>query len=137
MQSNRLQVGFHLDYFALWHVSEDPYARLAQAVRDSGGTTVNPPSRSRFFTNKANAHVQLRRQRLGVPATLIVPPEQEFDANALKDYGLSFDGTATVYVKPANGFGSSGVLRVVRTARWNGFKLLWTRRAGLTRTTAF
>src|SRR6202051_303116 len=30
----RLTIGYHLDYHALWHVAEDPYARLAEAVVD-------------------------------------------------------------------------------------------------------
>src|SRR5262249_46734898 len=70
LQSGRMHIGFHLDYFALWHVPGDPYARLAEAVADAGGTPVNPPNRSRFFTNKVNAHTRLERQGLGVPATL-------------------------------------------------------------------
>jgi hypothetical protein len=112
LQSGCLHIGFHLDYFALWHVPGDPYARLAEAVRDSGGTTINPPSRSRFFTNKANAHVKLRGEHLGVPATLILGPGAELEPTALKECGLSLDGNTTLYVKPANGFGSSGVVRI-------------------------
>ena len=41
----RLTIGYHLDYFALWHVADDPYARLAEAVQDAGGRSVNPPAR--------------------------------------------------------------------------------------------
>ncbi|HEV8061754.1 MAG TPA: hypothetical protein VGP68_17890, partial [Gemmataceae bacterium] len=108
----RLHCGFHLDYFALWHVPGDPYARLAEAIRDSGGDTINSPARSRYFTNKANAHAKLCRQGLGVPATLIVAPGAGFDTSALSEQGISLDGSKTVYVKPANGFASSGVTRI-------------------------
>src|SRR5262249_19936315 len=45
----RLTVGFHLDYHALWHVPDDPGARLAAAVQDAGGRPVNSPARSRAF----------------------------------------------------------------------------------------
>jgi hypothetical protein len=112
LQTGRLHIGFHLDYFALWHLPGDPYSHLAEAVHDSGGRTINPPSSSRFFTNKANAHAKLRSQGLGVPATLILAPGAEVDASALNDCGLSLEGNTTVYVKPANGFGSSGVVRI-------------------------
>ncbi len=112
LQTGRLHCGFHLDYFALWHVPGDPYARLAEAIRDSGGSTINSPARSRFFTNKANAHAKLRRQGLGVPATLIVAPGAEIDASALAVQGVSLDGNKAIYVKPANGFASSGVTRI-------------------------
>ena len=112
LQSGRMSIGFHLDYFALWHVPGDPYARLAEAVRDSGGTTVNPPLNSRFFTNKANAHVKLRQQGLGVPVTLILRPGEEFAWSALPESGLATDENHTLYVKPANGFGSTGVMRI-------------------------
>ncbi len=111
LRTGQLKVGFHLDYFALWHVPEDPYAMLAQTVFDRGGFTINPPSRARFFTNKANAHGQLRRQRLGVPQTILTAPDEELDEAALQQSGF-LDGKTTVYVKPANGFGSRGVLRI-------------------------
>ncbi len=42
--AGRLTVGYHLDYHALWHVADDPYARLAEAVVDAGGRSVNPPT---------------------------------------------------------------------------------------------
>src|SRR5947209_11805955 len=29
LTAGQMTVGFHLDYFALWHVADDPYARLA------------------------------------------------------------------------------------------------------------
>ncbi len=112
LQSGRLQIGFHLDYFALWHISDDPYARLAHAVRDSGGTTINPPAKSRLFTNKAEAHVRLLKRGLGVPATALVALGADIDEPSLKACGLTIDGTSTCFVKPANGFGSSGVIRV-------------------------
>lgn len=112
LQSGTIHIGFHLDYFALWHVPGDPYARLAEAVADSGGATVNQPAKSRFFTNKANAHTRLQRQGLGVPATLILPATAPFDENAIRECSLLLEGESTLYAKPANGFGSAGVVRV-------------------------
>src|SRR5579862_9781980 len=47
LSSGRLAIGYHLDYFALWHVGDDLYGRLAVAVQDAGGRSVNPPARSR------------------------------------------------------------------------------------------
>ena len=112
LQSGRLNIGLHLDYFALWHVPGDAYARLAESVRDSGGTTINPPMNSRYFTNKANAHVKLRHQGLGVPATLVLRPGEQLAWPAVNEVGLPVDGSSALYVKPANGFGSAGVMRI-------------------------
>lgn len=99
-----LTIGFHLDYYALWHVGNDPYARLAQAVQDAGGVTVNAPSRARIFTDKAVAHAEFVRHGLGVPETRLIRPWHPASCS-----------TATAdspwYVKPANGFGGRGVVR--------------------------
>jgi hypothetical protein len=43
---------------------------------------------------------------------LIVAPGAGFDTSALSEQGISLDGSKTVYVKPANGFASSGVTRI-------------------------
>src|SRR5947207_10929406 len=72
LQQRRLAIHYHLDYYALWHVANNPYARLSEAVRDAGGRPVNPPGRSRIFTDKANAHAALQRQGLGVPETVLI-----------------------------------------------------------------
>ncbi len=69
-----LSVGYHLDYHALWHRPDDPYARLAEAIQDAGGWPVNAPARSRAFTDKAAVHAELLRAGLGVPPTLIIRP---------------------------------------------------------------
>jgi hypothetical protein len=70
----RLTVGVHLDFFARWHLPDDPYAWLAQVVADAGGCPVNPPARARIFADKAAAHAELVRRGLGVPDTLLVRP---------------------------------------------------------------
>ena len=113
----RLRIGYHLDYHALWHVADDPYARLAEAVVDAGGRSVNPPARSRAFTDKAAAHAELTRRGLGTPATVIVRPwaaDRELTAEERRRLRLDEPG-ARVYVKPANGFSGFGVVRVDRT----------------------
>jgi hypothetical protein len=114
LNQGRLTIGFHLDYFALWHVPGDPYARLAEAVQDAGGRPINPPDRSRLFTDKAAAHAELLRQGFGVPETVIVRPataERCLTAAERTRLGLAEPG-ARVYVKPANGFGCRGVVQV-------------------------
>jgi hypothetical protein len=116
LSDGRLTVGFHLDYFALWHVADEPYARLAHAVQDSGGHTVNAPARSRLFTDKAAAHAELQRLGLGVPATVLfrpwMPDRPLTDAERAR---LRLDEPgARAYLKPANGFGKHGVVRVDR-----------------------
>jgi hypothetical protein len=111
LATGRLTIGYHLDYFALWHLPDDPYARLAQAVEDAGGRSVNLPARARAFTDKAAAHAALQRRGLGVPATVIFRPWSS--GRALTEgerCQLGIDvPEAHVFVKPANGFSSHGV----------------------------
>jgi hypothetical protein len=117
LQQGRLTIGFHLDYFALWHVADDPYTRLALAVQDSGGRPINPPARSRFFTDKAAANAELRRHGLGVPETAILRPwvsDGDLPASQRARLRLN-EGDARVYIKPANGFCGRGIVRVDRT----------------------
>jgi hypothetical protein len=117
LEQGRLSIGYHLDYYALWHVAGDPYARLSEAVQDAGGRPVNPPERARHFTDKAVAHAELLRRGLGVPESFVLGPsatEARLPAAARARLRLDEPG-ACVYVKPANGFGSRGVIRVDRT----------------------
>lgn len=112
IEQGRMTVGFHLDYYALWHVPGDPYARLAEAVQDSGGQTVNNVDRARYFTDKALAHRMLVSQGLGVPATVTLDPGTAVDG--LPAAAVECLRPGAVYVKPANGFGGKGVVRVER-----------------------
>jgi hypothetical protein len=108
-----LTVGYHLDYFALWHVADDRFARLSQAVQDAGGRPVNAPARARCFTDKAAAHEELARRGFGVPATVLLrpwAPERPLIAAERARLRLDEPG-AGVYVKPANGFCGRGVVR--------------------------
>jgi hypothetical protein len=113
----RLGIGFHLDYFALWHVATDPYARLAAAVEDAGGRPVNAPARARAFTDKAAAHGELLRHGLGVPPAVLIRPwtaNRPLTAREQATLRLHEPG-ARVYIKPANGSAGRGVVRVERT----------------------
>jgi hypothetical protein len=114
VETGRLRVGFHLDYFALWHVPDDPYARLVEAIRAAGGAPINPPESARHFTDKAKAHGLLRARGLGVPATVVVPSTAtELPLPPAERAALGFDEPGTcVYIKPANGYGSRGIVRV-------------------------
>jgi hypothetical protein len=113
LTTGRLSIGYHLDYFALWHV-DDPYARLAIAVQDSGGRPVNPPARARTFTDKAAAHAELVRNNLGVPATIVLRPwfaERPLTVRERAHLRLDEPGTR-LYVKPVNGFSMKGIVRI-------------------------
>jgi hypothetical protein len=112
-----LTVGYHLDYYALWHRPEDSYARLAQAVEDTGGRSVNPSARARAFTDKATAMSELLRHGLGTPATLVVRPWSAVRPLSATERGrLGLDSAdQCVYLKPANGFAGDGVVRVAGT----------------------
>src|SRR5205823_13667575 len=107
---------FHLDYFALWHVPNDPFARLTRAVESTRGLPINLPVCAQHFTDKAVAHGELRQRGLGVPASLVVPAGQDdpvFASEDLRPLRLE-ESNACVFVKPANGFGGKGVVRVER-----------------------
>lgn len=117
LAAGALTVGYHLDYFALWHVADDRFARLSQAVQDAGGRPVNSPARARFFTDKAAAHEELGRRGFGVPATVLLRPwsaDRPLTAAERSRLGLDEPG-ARAYVKPANGFSGRGVARAERT----------------------
>jgi hypothetical protein len=112
-----LTVGFHLDYFARWHVADDRFARLSQAVQDAGGRPVNSPARARFFTDKAAVHEDLQRRGFGVPATVILrpwAPDRALTAAERARLRLDEPG-ARAFVKPANGFSGRGLVRADRT----------------------
>lgn len=111
LEQGRLSIGYHLDYYALWHIEHDPYAGLAHAVEASGGKSVNTPHRSRQFTNKAFAHAVLQQSGLGVPATLLVEPGADLSLKA-EEIMQALPSGSCLYAKPANGFGSQGVVKV-------------------------
>jgi hypothetical protein len=114
LAAGRMTVGYHLDYYALWHRPDDPYARLAQAVEDAGGRSVNAPARARAFTDKAAAVSELARHGLGVPGTLVIrpwSPVRPLTAGERARVGLDVPGRRA-YLKPANGFAGQGVVRV-------------------------
>jgi hypothetical protein len=117
LATGALTVGYHLDYFALWHVTDDRFARLSQAVQDAGGRPVNAPARARLFTDKAAAHEELLRRDFGVPATVLLRPwvpDRPLTAAERARLGLDEPG-ARAYVKPANGFSGRGLVRADRT----------------------
>lgn len=114
--NGRLTIGFHLDYFALWHVPDHPYARLATAVQRAGGRPVNDPARSRLYTDKAAAHRALCRHGLATPATVLLEADRADERLSVSEeelLGLAEPG-GRIYVKPANGFGGRGVCCVDR-----------------------
>lgn len=116
LRAGNLGIGLHLDYFALWHVPDDPYACLVEAVQQAGGAPINPPESSRHFTDKAKAHALLLSRGLGVPATVIVPAGSDHPLRPAERAELRLDEPgACVYIKPANGYGSRGIVRVERT----------------------
>jgi hypothetical protein len=112
-----LRIGFHLDYFALWHVPDNPYLQLTLAVQDAGGKPVNAPARARAFTDKAAAHAELSRHDLGVPPTVIVRPWSGDQPLGSRERDLLdlHESATRLFIKPANGFGSKGIVRVERT----------------------
>ena len=119
--TGELSVGFHLDYETCWHRPGDPFARFAFAVQDAGGQPVNPPARSRAFTDKAAAHHELAGHGLAVPPTVIVRPwDAERAPTEPERWHLRLDEPDTrAYIKPANGSCGRGIVRVDRPTAEN------------------
>jgi hypothetical protein len=118
LASGRMRIGFHLDYYAVWNRADDPYARLSEAVQDAGGRSINAPARARIFTDKSMTHAELVRRGLGAPPTVIVrpwAPDRCLTLGERLTLGLEEPG-ARLYIKPANGFGGHGVIRLENTA---------------------
>jgi len=114
LTAGEMTVGYHLDYHALWHRPDDPYALLAEAVQDAGGRPVNSPARSRAFTDKAAAHGELLRHGLGVPPTVVFrpgSPDRPLTAGERSVLRLDEPG-ACLFIKAANGFGGKGMVSV-------------------------
>jgi hypothetical protein len=116
--TGELSVGLHLDYEACWHRPDDLFSRLAFAVLDAGGQPINPPARSRAFTDKASAHHELARHGLGVPPAVVVRPwAEDRPLTEQERWQLRLDEPGTrVYIKPANGSCSRGIVRVDRVS---------------------
>ncbi len=109
----KLNLGFHLDFFALWHEANDPFALLSTTIQDSGGTPINAPSRSKLFTDKANSHYELNSINLGVPRSLILRPgliEKSISQMVIGFLGKKqLPNEGGFFLKKANGFGNRGV----------------------------
>jgi len=116
LTTGRMRIGFHLDYYAIWNRPDDPFARLTEAVQDSGGWSVNSPARARAFTDKAAAHAELIRHGLGVPPTVLFRPwsPDRPPTPAERELLRLDEPDARLYLKPANGFGGHGVTRLDR-----------------------
>jgi hypothetical protein len=111
LAAGALTIGYHLGYGALWHRPDDVYARLAEAVQDTGGRPANAPARSRAFTDKAAMHAELLRHGLGVPATVIFRPDnpdRPLTVGECRILRLADPGTG-LFIKPAHGLGGRGV----------------------------
>jgi hypothetical protein len=116
LTTGQMRIGYHLDYYALWNRPDDPFARLTEAVQDTGGWSINAPARARAFTDKSAAHAELVRRGLGAPATLIYrpwTPDRVLTSAEREMLGLDEAGTR-LYLKPANGFGGRGITQLDR-----------------------
>ncbi|HZU36526.1 MAG TPA: hypothetical protein VFA18_11485, partial [Gemmataceae bacterium] len=88
-----------------------------EAVAEAGGRSVNPPERSRRFTDKAIAHSELIQHGFGVPETVLLRPDVADRplTNEERAYLRLGEPGSALFVKPANGFGQHGVVRVEQT----------------------
>jgi glutathione synthase/RimK-type ligase-like ATP-grasp enzyme len=107
VESGITRIAFHLDLVAEYEDASDKYARLAYAVRDSGGFTVNEPDHARLAGNKAVVHYRFERAGIPVPYTVVVrnwePRDFVLTPSERKKLGRPF------VIKPARGYGKLGV----------------------------
>jgi hypothetical protein len=116
LAAGEMSIGLHLDYETWWNRVDDPFVRLAFAVEDAGGHSINLPARSMTFTDKAAAHHELERCDLGTPPTVLVRPwSGERNLTNHERWHLRLDEPGTrLYIKPANGACGLGVVRLDR-----------------------
>lgn len=100
----------HLDLCADYEEGGNPYARLAYAVKDSGGFVVNEPDHARLAANKAVLHYRFEKAGIPVPNTVVVRNWERADcaltATEQRQLGRPF------IIKPARGCGKQGVATV-------------------------
>jgi hypothetical protein len=73
LEARQLTIGLHLDCKTSGQRVDDPLARLAFAIHDTGGHAINLAARSRSFTDQTVAPAELLRQQFGVPPTVAIP----------------------------------------------------------------
>ncbi|MFC1570723.1 hypothetical protein ACFL4E_02960 [Candidatus Omnitrophota bacterium] len=72
LESNRLRIKVLLDTEATYDEEGDTYARLAYAVKDSGGTVINDPDRTRMSVDKSVMYYEIKNAGIITPYTVIV-----------------------------------------------------------------
>jgi len=72
IETSKIFIGVLLDTEATYDVPNHPYSRLCYAVKDSGGTVINDPDRTRMYVDKAVTHYELLDEGICVPYTVIL-----------------------------------------------------------------
>jgi hypothetical protein len=109
VEKGTTRIAFHLDLYADYEESGDRYAKLAYAVKDSGGLVVNEPDHARLAANKAVLHYRFEKAGIPVPYTVVVrnsePADFTLTATERRKLGRPF------IIKPARGYGKQGVAK--------------------------
>lgn len=108
LESNRIRIKVLLDTEATYDEEGDIYARLAYAVKDSGGVVINDPDRTRMSVDKAVMYYELKSAGITLPYTVVVrnwePASFKLTAQEKKHLKPPF------IIKPGCGWGHRGVV---------------------------
>ena len=72
LEEKRIKINVLLDTEATYNKPDDLYARLAYAVKDSGGIVINDPDRAVYAIDKSILSYELLDRKILTPYTMIV-----------------------------------------------------------------
>jgi len=108
LECNELRINVLLDTEATYDEQGDLYARLAYAVKDSGGVVINDPDRTRMSVDKSVMYYELVHAGVTTPYTVVVrnwePNSFKLTEEEKQKLGVPF------IIKPGCGWGHRGVL---------------------------
>lgn len=108
LESNKIMIKVLLDTEATYDEEGDVYARLAYAVKDSGGVVINDPDRTRMSVDKSVMYYEVKSAGIITPYTVVVrnwePASFKLKANEKKQLKPPF------IIKPGCGWGHRGVV---------------------------
>jgi hypothetical protein len=112
LTSAQIRIKILLDTEATYEKKGDPYARVCYAVKDSGGTVISDPDRTRVGIDKSTVHYELVNAGVDTPYTVIVRDWRP-NSRVLTEEEKEKLGTPFV-IKPARGYARRGVVKDAR-----------------------
>ncbi len=108
LESNQIRIRILLDTEATYDEEGDIYARLAYAVKDSGGVVINDPDRTRMSVDKAVMYYEIKNAGIVTPYTVVV---RNWEPATFKLTDTEKEQLKTPFIiKPGCGWGHRGVV---------------------------